>query len=102
MPGFFEALENFKHKETKKYFVTVEGQTVEVSLEKKLEIMKAGADKWTLQKTSNGIVFVKKPIIPKEQKQTELIQSENGTTFYEHNPFWPVGKDSKGFTWQIK
>ena len=102
MPGFFEALDNFKDKETKKHFVTVEGQTVEVSLEKKLEIQKAGADQWTLQKTSNGIVFVKKPIIPKEQRQTELIQSENGTTFYEHNPFWPVGKDSKGFTWQIK
>jgi hypothetical protein len=102
MPGFFEALDNFKNKETKKHFVTVEGQTVEVSLEKKLEIMKAGIDAWTIQKTSNGIVFVKNPIIPKEQRQTELIQSEKGTVFYEHNPFWPVGKDNKGYTWQIK
>jgi hypothetical protein len=102
MPGFFEALENFKHKEPKKYFVIVEGQTVEVSLEKKLEIQKAGEDLWTLQKTFNGIVFVKKPIIPKEQRQTELTSAEKGITFYEHNPFWPTGTDSKGYTWQIK
>ena len=102
MPGFFEALENFKHKETKKYFVNVEGQTVEVSLEKKLEIMKAGIDQWTIQKTSNGIVFVKKTVIPKEQRQAELVSAEKGTTFYKHNPFWPIGKDSKGYTWQIK
>jgi hypothetical protein len=102
MPGFFEALDNFKHKEPKKHFVTVEGQTVEVSLEKKLEIMKTGIDQWTIQKTSNGIVFVKKPIVPKEQKQTELTQAEKGITFYEHNPFWPTGTNSKGYTWQIK
>jgi hypothetical protein len=42
MPGFFEALDNFKNKKPKKHFVTVEGQTVEVSLEKKLEIQKTG------------------------------------------------------------
>ena len=102
MPGFFEALDNFKNKETKKHFVKVEGQTVEVSLEKKLEIMKAGIGAWTIQKTSNGIVFVKKPIVPKEQRQTELTQAEKGMTFYEHNTFWPKGKDKKGYTWQIK
>jgi hypothetical protein len=102
MPGFFEALDNFKNKETKKHFVTVEGQTVEVSLEKKLEIMKAGIGAWTIQKVSDGIVFVKKPVIPKEQRQTELTQAENGITFYEHNPFWPMGTGNKGYTWQIK
>ena len=102
MPGFFEALDNFKNKETKKHFVTVEGQTVEVSLEKKLEIMKAGISAWTIQKVSDGIVFVKKPVIPKEQRQTELTQAENGITFYEHNPFWPMGTGNKGYTWQIK
>ena len=102
MPGFFEALDNFKNKEPKKHFVTVEGQTIEVSLEKKLEIQKAGIGAWTIQKVSDGIVFVKKPIIPKEQKQTELIQAENGITFYENNPFWPTEKKNKGYTWQIK
>ena len=102
MPGFFEALENFKNKKPKKHFVTVEGQTVEVSLEKKLEITKAGIDAWTIQKVSDGIVFVKKPIVPTEQKQTELTQAEKGITFYEHNPFWPMDTDSKGYIWQIK
>ena len=102
MPGFFEALDNFKHKEPKKHFVTVEGKTVEVSLEKKLEIMKSGIGAWTIQKVSDGIVFVKKPVVPKEQRQTELTQAENGITFYEHNPFWPMGTGNKGYTWQIK
>jgi len=102
MPGFFEALDNFKKEKPKKHFVTVEGQTVEVSLEKKLEIIKAGIGAWNIQKVSDGIVFVKKPVVPKEQRQTELTQSEKGTTFYEHNPFWPMGRDSKGYTWQIK
>ena len=38
MPGFFEALEKFKDKKTKKHFVSVDGETIEVSLEQKLEV----------------------------------------------------------------
>ena len=102
MPGFFEALENFKHKEIKKHTVVIQGQSVEVSLEQKLEIQQAGEDAWMLQKGPTGMIVCRKPIIPKEQKQTQLTQAENGMIFYEHNPFWPMGTDSKGYTWQIK
>ena len=39
MPGFFEALENFKPKK-KVHTVTIQGQSIVVTLEKKLEVMK--------------------------------------------------------------
>jgi hypothetical protein len=102
MPGFFEALDNFKNKETKKYTVVIQGESVEVSLEQKLEIQQSGEDVWMLQKGPAGMMVCRKPIVPKEQRQTELIQTENGNIFYEHNPFWPIGTDSRGYTWQIK
>ena len=102
MPGLFEALDNFKNKETKKHTVVIQGESVEVSLEQKLEIQQSGENAWMLQKGPTGMIVCCKPIIPKEQKQTELTQAEKGMTFYEHNPFWPKGTDNKGYTWQIK
>jgi hypothetical protein len=102
MPGFFEALDNFKNKETKKYTVVIQGESVEVSLEQKLEIQQSGENAWMLQKGPTGMMICRKPNVPKEQRQTELTQTENGIIFYEHNPFWPMGTDSKGYTWQIK
>jgi hypothetical protein len=102
MPSFFEALDNFKNKEVKKHTVVIQGQSVEVSLEQKLEIQHSGEDSWMLQKGPTGMMVCRKPVIPKEQRQTELIQAENGITFYENNPFWPTGKNSKGYIWQIK
>ena len=102
MPGFFEALDNFKNKETKKHTVVIQGESVEVSLEQKLEIQQLGENAWMLQKGPTGMMVCRKPIVPKEQRQTELTQAENGITFYEHNPFWPMGTGNKGYTWQIK
>jgi hypothetical protein len=102
MPGFFEALDNFKNKEVKKHTVMIQGESVEVSLEQKLEIQQSGENAWMLQKGPTGMIVCRKPIIPKEQRQTELTQAEKGMTFYEHNPFWPMGTDNKGYTWQIK
>ena len=102
MPGFFEALDNFKNKETKKHTVVIQGESVEVSLVQKLEIQQSGENAWMLQKGPTGMMVCRKPVVPKEQRQTELTQTEKGMTFYEHNPFWPTGTNSKGYTWQIK
>ena len=102
MPGFFEALDNFKNKETKKHTVVIQGESVEVSLEQKLEIQQSVENAWMLQKGPTGMMICRKPNVPKEQRQTELTQTENGIIFYKHNPFWPMGTDSKGYTWQIK
>ena len=98
MPGFFEALENFKPKEKKPHVVTIEGQSIVVSLERKLEIMQAGEDAYTWK---NGEV-VKKKRIPAEQRQPLMHKADKGYTFYKKNPFWVKNIDKEGYIWQIK
>ena len=98
MPGFFEALENFKPKERKPHVVTIEGQSIVVSLERKLEIMQAGEDAYMWK---NGEV-VKKKRIPVEQRQPLMHKADKGYTFYKKNPFWVKNIDKEGYIWQIK
>ena len=98
MPGFFEALENFKPKERKPHVVTIEGQSIVVSLERKLEIMQAGEDAYTWK---NGEV-VRKKRIPAEQQQPLMHKADKGYTFYKKNPFWVKNIDKGGYKWQIR
>ena len=98
MPGFFEALENFKPKEKKPHVVTIEGQSIVVSLERKLEIMQAGEDAYTWEKGE----VVKKKRIPVEQRQPLMHKADKGYTFYKKNPFWVKNIDKEGYIWQIK
>ena len=98
MPGFFEALENFKSKERKPHVVTIEGQSIVVSLERKLEIMQAGEDAYTWEKGE----VVKKKRIPAEQRQPLMHKADKGYTFYKKNPFWVKNIDKEGYIWQIK
>jgi len=58
MPGFFEAFDRRKPV-VKKHTVTIQGNEVEVSLGKKLEIMRAGEDKYILK--GNEIVVKSMP-----------------------------------------
>ena len=98
MPGFFEALENFKPQKRKPHTVTIQGQSIVVSLERKLEIMQAGEDAYTWK---NGEV-VKKKRIPAEQRQPLMHKADKGVTFYKKNPFWVKNIDKEGYIWQIK
>ena len=95
MPGFFEALEKFKDKKTKKHFVSV-------SLEQKLEVQRVGETEYFCKKGPNGSVICKKPIVPKEQQQTSLVKAEEGIQLFENNPYWPEGTGKKGYTWRKK
>ena len=58
MPGFFEALENFKPKERKPHVVTIEGLSKVVSIEEHREILKHGEENYMWQKGE----IVRKPI----------------------------------------
>jgi len=98
MPGFFEALENFKPTEKKPHVVTIEGHSIVVSLERKLEIMQAGEDAYTWEKGE----VVKKKRIPVEQRQPLMHKADKGYTFYKKNPFWVKNIDKEGYIWQIK
>ncbi len=98
MPGFFDALKNFKSKERKPHTVTVEGQSMVVSLERKLEIMKVGEENYVWQKGE----IVRKKITPKEQQQTILTKANKGYTFHKKDPFWVENINEEGYIWQIK
>ena len=98
MPGFFEALENFKPKSAdKKYFVTIDDKKIEVSLDKALEVSRHGIENYELV---HGRVEVKKVVL-KNIPQTELVKVEQGYKFYQKNPFW-VESIGKGHIWKTK
>ena len=98
MPGFFDALKNFKPRPKKIHTVTIEGQSLVVSLERYLEITRAGEENYTWK---NGEV-VKKKRIPAEQRQPILQKESKGVKFYKQNPFWVKSVGKEGYTWQIK
>ena len=98
MPGFFEALENLKPQKRQPYVVTIEGLSIVVSLERKLEIMRVGEDAYMWQKGE----VVKKKRIPAEQRQPLMYKADKGVKFYKKNPFWVKNIDKEGYIWQIK
>ena len=103
MPGFFEALDKFdKNRKPNKHFVSIDGLNIETTLEQKLQIQKTGEDAWMCQKGPNGIILCKKPIVPVEQKQTQLVKHTKGYKFYNKNPFWVEKVDDNGYVWKIK
>ena len=98
MPGFFEALENFKPTPKKIHTVTIEGQSLVVSIERYLEITRAGEENYTWEKGE----VVRKKRIPAEQRQPLMHKTDKGYTFYKKNPFWVKNIDKEGYIWQIK
>jgi len=98
MPGFFEALENFKPQKKQPHVVTIEGLSIVVSLERKLEIMQSGEEAYTWEKGE----VVKKKRIPVEQRQPLMHKADKGVTFYKKNPFWVNNIDKDGYVWRIE
>lgn len=96
MPGFFEAWNNLSPNIKKKHTVTVEGKTVEVTLQSKLEIMRSGEDAWHWQ----GDKLVRKPVCKTKKGYPMLMRSDKGYVFHEGNPYWPTGIAQGGYTWQ--
>ncbi len=99
MPGFFDALKDFKPTPKKVHTVTIEGQSVVVTLEKKLEVIKHGEDAYEWKTNTE---FVRKKRIPVEQRQPLMYKADKGVNFYKKNPFWVKNIDKEGYIWQIK
>ena len=97
MPGFFEALENFKPKRREPNVVTIEGLSKVVSIEEHREILKHGEENYIWQKGE----IVRKPL-PKIKKGYKVMQKTNkkGYTFYDNDPYWPNKVVKGGFRWQ--
>ena len=98
MPGFFEALENFKPQKRQPHVVTIEGQSIVMDLERYLEIIRAGEENYTWK---NGEV-VRKKRVPVEQRQPLMHKADKGYKFYKKNPFWIKNISKEGYIWQIK
>ena len=98
MPGFFDALKDFKPTEKKPHVVTVEGQSLVVSLERYLEITRAGEENYTWKKGE----VVRKKRIPVEQRQPLMYKADKGVKFYKKNPFWVKNIGKEGYVWRIE
>jgi len=88
MPGFFEAIRKLKPA-IKKHSVTIQGKTIEVSLEKKLEILKKGEDRFML----DGTTIKLKPLT-KTKRRFAVLKD------FDRDPYWVDTKE--GFSWQTE
>lgn len=98
MSAIFDALDNLPKRQPKKHFVMIDGNKIEVTLEKKLEIMRHGEDKYMV-KDSKVVI---KPIHKIKSKFRKLIKSEKGYYFVDNDIHWPEKVDAGGKTWQIE
>jgi len=89
MPGFFEAISKTEHPPVKKHMVTIQGKTIEVSLEKKLEILRTGEDRFML----DGTTIKLKPV-KKTKRRFPVLKDLDG------DPYWI--DTAKGFSWQTE
>jgi len=97
MPGFFEAFDSSKPV-VKKHTVTIQGNEVEVSLGKKLEIMRAGEDKYILK----GNEIVVKPMSKNKRQFPTLKKDKMGCHFHKGDPFWVERIAEEGYTWKTE
>ena len=67
MSELLKAIQNLPKQNVKKHFVTIDGNEIEVTLQKKLDIMRDGEDKFTMK--DNKIVL--KPV-PKAKTLPDL------------------------------
>ena len=98
MPGFFEALENFKPTPPKKHYLTFGKTKIEVSLQQYLEVTRAGIENFEYKDKK----ITRKKRIPVEQRQPLMHKADKGYKFYKKDPFWVKNIGKEGYVWQIK
>jgi hypothetical protein len=98
MPGFFEALENFKPTPPKKHYLTFGETKIEVSLQQYLEVTRAGIENFEYKDKK----ITRKKRIPVEQRQPLMHKADKGYKFYKKDPFWVKNIGKEGYVWQIK
>jgi DNA-directed RNA polymerase subunit H (RpoH/RPB5) len=98
MPGFFEAINRTSPVKEKKHFVNIQGQTVEVSLQKKIEILKHGKENFLLK--GNEIEMKPKPKI--KIAYPVLKEVEKGYHFIDDDIHWPNDIGEGGKAWLIE
>jgi len=97
MSELFKALNNFK-RVVKKHTVVIDGQEIEVTLPKKLEIIQNGLNNYTIK---DGLVTLK----PKRRPGVVypvLKKTDRGYTFHEGDIHWPKEIIEGGESWVIE
>ncbi len=97
MSKVFEVLKNLPPIPEKKHTVTVQGKIIEVTLDKKLEILKHGEEKYMLKQGE----LMLKPVVKAKIRFAKLVKGGRGHNFVDGNPFWIDGESEEGYTWQI-
>lgn len=80
----------------KRHFVEFEGKNIEVSLEKKIEILHNGIENYILENNE----FVLKSKVKTQRTYTELRKDNKGYAFLDSDPYWPADIVEGGYTWQ--
>ena len=81
----------------KKHFVTIDGKKIEVTLERKQEIMKLGEDAYMLNPD-----IVLRPVPKSKTRYTVLKKADKGYTFEQGDIHWPNGVVEGGEAWLIE
>ena len=97
MSELFKALNNFK-RVAKKHTVLVNGQEIEVTLQKKLEIMQNGADNYTIKE---GLIVLKPRRRPGVVYPV-LKRTDRGYSFHKGDIHWPEEIIEGGDSWVIE
>ena len=109
MPGFFEALNNFKKPERNNtFYIKVNGQEIvclamtpaddHVAVDKDQYIILLKEGHQNFQFIDGKIV--KKPKRTSNRVYPVLTASSEGLTFLDGDPYWPTGIAKGGHTWQ--
>lgn len=105
MSEIFKALNNFKARPPKRHFVNIDGRRIEVTLDKKLEIMRHGEQNYTVSNVDGKTNIVEKSQIkPKAKTQySQLIQTPHkGYVFLDGDIHWPTGIVDGGKAWLLE
>jgi len=98
MSGLIEALKNFRPKERHKPHVLIDGQKIEVSLEKFKEVLSHGQENFEIKKGK----IVRKPTKRNLRQNTILVKADKGYKFLDGNPYWPDSIVEGGYEWQLE
>jgi hypothetical protein len=102
MSEFLKALQGRPKREQKKHFVIIQDKQYEVSLEKKLEMMRHGEENYTVKTGQFGTEFVLKPKPKAKTRYSVLKKAVKGYSFEQGDIHWPNGVVENGETWLIE
>jgi len=96
MPGFFEALENFKPTDRKKPTVEIQGKIFEVEIQLFKDIERNGKEQYEIK---DGKIALK-PRRNFKKTYERLVKSDKGHSFIDADPYWPSKIVTGGYSWQ--